>query len=132
MVLKKLPWLDIAALGGATALVLVSNGDPLVIFRLLLLVWVVVHVFLTLQRFYEDIVGVREFLVDLEGANPAMRGVAETGRRVFVASFGLIARRALRSGWPTLLLALLVVAANAATWVLLTKPDLLKAPPLPW
>lgn len=133
---KRLPWIDVVAAAPLVLLALlaadlhrtIATLDPLVVFRLFLLLWVLVHVYLTIERFVESIIEVRDFLRDLEKSAPHVRGLAGIGDRAFWWSVRRVARLSLRYGWPTLLLAGLVVAVNSATWLILGgwRPGFLK------
>jgi hypothetical protein len=124
---RRLPWIDIVAAMPVVAIVLLAPDftlelarlDPLVVFRVLLTLWVLVHIFLTLQRFFEDLMEVGEFLRDIERADARVKGLAKTGHRVFLWSLWRVMRLALRCGWPTAFLAASVVAVNAVTWLVL-------------
>jgi hypothetical protein len=67
---RKLPWIEIA--GAAPALALVAAApdlprtlatlDPLIVFRLLMVLWVLSHIFFAVQHLYEDLLDVRDYV----------------------------------------------------------------------
>lgn len=136
--LKRLPWIDILALAPAIVLVFATGHplqalgdlDPLVVFRLLVLLWVLVHTYFIVEHLLESLFEVRDMLRDLERANPLLRGLERTGQRAFRWSVVRLVRVALRNGWPTFLLAAIVVAVNSLTWLVMAgwRPEFLR----PW
>ncbi|MBI2933244.1 MAG: hypothetical protein HYY16_16485 [Planctomycetes bacterium] len=116
---KRLPWIDVVALGAGALMAVIVPSDPLLIWRFVLSVWVLVHMFLIAQRFYEDILEVREFLRDLEKADPRLRGLAVTGDRVFMHALLRILRLTLRFAWPMVALGVVVIGTNVLTWLLM-------------
>jgi hypothetical protein len=102
--------------------------DPFVVFRLILLVWVVIQIWHIVEHLTEDLRGIREFLVDLENATPNVRGLTATGERVFRWSIARAIRLVFRVGWPSLVLAAAAVALNAGTWLVLSgwRPEFLR------
>lgn len=134
--MKRFPWIDaLAALPVALLALLASDLiaamatlDPLVVFRLLLLLWVLSHIVFNVGHLIDDIRGVREFLRDLEKSDPRLRGVAATGDRAFLWAVARVTRLAVGMGWPSLLLAALVVAVNTAAWLVLAgwRPEFLR------
>jgi len=136
--LKRLPWIDILALVPAFVLVFATGRpddalahlDPLVVFRIVVLLWVLVHTYFIVEHLLEDIIEMRDFLRDLERANPKLRGLERTGGLAFWWSIRRLARLTLLLGWPTYLLAAVVVALNTMTWAVLAgwRPDFLR----PW
>jgi hypothetical protein len=109
-------------------LLAVARFDPLVVFRLLLLLWVLVHMWFIVEHLVEDIRSVQLFLTDLERSNPVWR-VSGAGQRAFRWAIFRAVALSLRVGWPTLLLAGLVAALNAVTWFVLAgwRPSFLAA-----
>lgn len=125
--MRRLPWIDLVAAAPAVGLVLLASDyrwtlarlDPFIIFRSLLFLWVVVHVFITLQRFIEDLMEIGEFLRDIERADARVKGLAVTGHRIFQWSLWRVVGLTFRWGWLTAMLAALVVAVNVVTWLVL-------------
>ncbi len=136
--LRRLPWIDILALVPAFVLVFATGHpgealgrlDPLIVFRLVVLLWVLVHSYFIVEHLIEDMIEMRDLLRNLERANPLLRGLERTGGSAFWWSIRRLVRLALRTGWPTFLLATIVVALNTMTWALVAgwRPDFLR----PW
>jgi hypothetical protein len=113
----------LAALPALAAALLVRDfpgalrrADPLVVFRVLLLAWVVGHVWLNVGHLVEDLRSIRSFLSELADVDPRL---ARAGDRAFCWSGARVFRLAFRHAWFPLLLAALVVAVNATAWHLL-------------
>lgn len=125
--MKRYLWIDILAGAPLVALgvfapetfVAMVKLDPLVIFRILMALWVVAHVVFNVQRLIEQIVEVRQFFRSMERVLPRSLGLAITGDRMLAWSAMRIVRIALRRMWPTAALGLVVVAVNAAAWMVL-------------
>jgi hypothetical protein len=128
--LAALPALLLVVLAGDPLLAM-ARFDPLVVFRLLLLLWVLVHMWFIAEHLLEDLGAMRLFLADVEKTNPDWR-VRRAGDRASRWSLLRVARFCLRLGWPTLLLAAIVTSVNAASFSLLAgwRPAIL-APWLP-
>ena len=102
--------------------------DPLVVFRLVMLLWVVSHIFMNVEHMIEDINNVREYLRDLQKADPRMKGLAVTGDRAFLWALSRVILFTLRVGWPTFVLAGVAIAVNLGTWFVMTgwRPEFLR------
>ena len=125
--MKRIPWIELLAAAPFALLFAmfpdpirsIASVDPLVIFRVLMLLWLVAHVVILARRFIADIQSIREFLGHVERIWPEATGVAGIGDRVLKWSAWRVAGLLVRHGWPTLLLFLATAAVNAATWMVL-------------
>ncbi len=108
--------------------VAIAKLDPLVVFRLVMLLWVLSHIWLNIEHLVEDIINVREYLCDLEKADPRMKGLAGTGKRAFLWALARVIQIAVRVGWPTFVLAGVAIAINLGTWLVMAgwRPEFLR------
>jgi hypothetical protein len=121
------PWIDGVAILPFVVLVLaapdpldaVGRLDPFIFFRLFVLLWVVAHIVILVRRFHADIRSLGEGLTAADRRLNLNGKVGRTGRRVMLWSVWRVAGLAVRYGWPTLLIILVVVAVNVATMLVL-------------
>ncbi len=108
--------------------VAIGKLDPLVVFRLVMLLWVLSHIWLNFEHLIEDILNVREYLRDLEKADPRMKGLTGTGERAFLWALARVIQIAVRVGWPTFVLVGVATAINLGTWLVMTgwRPEFLR------
>ena len=120
-------WVDLLAILPFVLLVLFAKDpleafgriDPFIVLRLFVLIWVISHVILLLQRFAADLSSMRDYLVDLEGRWPGV-GAAAIAASVMKWTTWRVVGLSIRHGWATVLIIGVVVAVNLATMLVLS------------
>lgn len=120
-------WVDLLAILPFVLLVLFAKDpleafgrlDPFLLLRLFVLVWVISHVILLVQRFTADLSSMRDYLVDLEHRWPGV-GASAIAASVMKWTVWRVVGLSIRHGWSTVLILGLVVAVNVATLLVLS------------